>query len=171
MKNQTIELSVFRLALVDLLAILAIYSLPTISHFFPFPMYFSEPMRIIAIAVYFLSKNRKNSFLLALTLPLFSMMFSGHPIPIKAGLISMELLINIFLLDVFFKRFKWNAFIALSSSILLSKVLYYFSKYIFIKLTFLEGALVSIPIYIQILSLMITSLVFFIFLQQKTEKK
>lgn len=171
MTANTAELNVYKIALVDLGAILAIYFLPSVSHLLPFPMYFAEPMRIITIAVYFLSKNHKNSLLIALTLPLFSMMFSGHPIPLKASLISIELLMNVFMLDIFIRYFKWKVFIALSVSILASKVVYYFLKYMIIQFGFLQGSLVSIPLYIQLISLIITSLVFFVFLYPKNRKE
>lgn len=171
MTAKTIELNIYKIVLVDFGAIISIFLLPSVSHLFPFPLYFAEPMRIITIIVYFLSKNHKNSLLIALTIPIFSIIFSGHPIPLKASLISIELLVNVFILDICIRYFRCNVFIALSLSILASKIMYYFLKYLIIQFGFLQGSLVSIPLYIQLISLIITSLMFYVFIYKKNRKE
>lgn len=156
-----------KIILVDILAITAVYLIPSIAHFSPFPLYYAEPMRLVAIVVYFLTRNHWNSLALAFTIPLFSMLFTGHPIPIKAILISIELAINILLLNLLISKFKFHLLIALFSSIILSKVIYYFLKYLLLTSSIMSGSLISIPIYIQLLSSAITTLLFFIFLVKK----
>ncbi|MGY6743327.1 MAG: hypothetical protein ACXIUQ_11370 [Cecembia sp.] len=156
-----------RIILADILAITAVYLIPSIAHFSPFPLYFAEPMRLIAITVYFLSKNHWNAMVLAFTLPFFSMLFTGHPIPLKAILISVELFLNILFLRIMTKNLNLHLLLALFSSILFSKILYYFLKYALLTTSLMSGSLISIPIYIQLFSSAITAILFFVFLYNK----
>ncbi len=80
----------------DLLALAFIYFTPAISHLFSFPVYFLEPMRIMLILA-IVHTSKKNAYILAFTLPLFSFLISSHPSPIKTCLISGELLLNVWL--------------------------------------------------------------------------
>ena len=80
--------------LIDFSLLLFIYFLPAISHLFAFPVYYLDPMRI-ALVVALIHTSKKNSFLIALTLPLFSFLISSHPQLIKSFLLSAELIINL----------------------------------------------------------------------------
>lgn len=165
-KNTTIpNAATIKLALTDIGAILLIYLIPSIAHFSPFPLFYAEPMRIVAIAAYFLSKNYWNALVIALSLPIFSLLFSGHPTLFKASLISIELFLNILFLHIFLFKLKIQTWPAMAISIVASKVVYYAMKYVFISIALLQGALISIPIYIQLLSTIITASVFYLFLK------
>jgi hypothetical protein len=61
----------YKTAILDVTALLIIYLTPAISHLFSFPVYLLEPMRIMLILAV-VHTSRKNAYLLALTLPLFS---------------------------------------------------------------------------------------------------
>jgi hypothetical protein len=119
-------------------------------------------MRLVAIAAYFVSRNKSNACILALTLPIFSLVFSGHPTFFKASLISVELFLNMLLLDTLIQNLKWKTFLALVISISVSKIFYYAMKYIFISISLLQGNLISIPIPIQMASVAITASFYFI---------
>jgi hypothetical protein len=165
-KNTTLSNSgTIRIALTDLGAILLIYLIPSTAHFIPFPIIYAEPMRIVAIAAYFLSKNYLNALLIALSLPIFSLLFSGHPTLYKASLISIELFLNILILHILLFKYKIHTLTAVVIGIVVSKVVYYSLKYFFISISLLQGSLFSIPIYIQLISTAITGLVFYLFLR------
>ena len=75
----------------DLIALLAIYLVPAISHLLSFPVYYLEPMRIMLV-LSIVHTSRKNAYLIALTFPLFSMLISAHPSLIKTSLILLQTL-------------------------------------------------------------------------------
>ena len=56
---------------IDFSLLLLIYFLPALSHLFAFPIYYLDPMRI-ALVVALVHTSKKNAFIIALTLPLFS---------------------------------------------------------------------------------------------------
>lgn len=157
----TLAKDIPKILILDVLAVVAVFLLPSLSHFFPFPLYFIEPMRLAALSVYFLSRYKLNAYLLALALPIFSMLYSGHPIPLKAVLISIELVANLLILNFLLGKFPQVKVIPLFLSIILSKLLYYSLKYAFLTMGILKGSLVSIPIYIQLIIAAVTSIVFF----------
>ena len=83
----------------DLFALTFIYLVPTFSHLLSFPLYYIEPMRLMLI-IALVHTTKRNAYLIAFSLPLFSYIISGHPLALKTGLISLELLLNVWL---FFK--------------------------------------------------------------------
>ena len=80
----------------DFLAIAFIYFIPSISHLFSFPVYLFEPMRIMLILCVAHS-SKKNAYLIALTLPVFSFIISSHPSLLKTAIMTAELTLNMFL--------------------------------------------------------------------------
>ena len=79
--------------LFDILALTFIYFVPTISHMLSFPLYLIEPMRI-ALILALVHTTKKNAYIIAITLPLFSFLVSAHPVFYKMMLISGELVID-----------------------------------------------------------------------------
>ena len=79
-----------------------------VSHATALPFYYLEPMRIAVIFVLILTGSRTNAYFLALTLPIFSHLISGHPDFLKSGLISTELCLNIAFFDLFSRFTKKN---------------------------------------------------------------
>ena len=142
-----------RSIVLDILALAFIYFVPTISHLLNVPLYLVEPMRIMLILAIAHTK-KKNAYLIALTLPLFSFLISGHPNIFKAVIMTMELVLNVWLFYELAKRA--NQFVAMLSSIVLSKIFYYLLKFGLISFAVLQTDLISTPIYLQV----ITSLVF-----------
>ncbi len=133
--------------LINLTAILFIYFTPALSHLLNFPLYLVEPMRIMVVLA-MVHGDKRNAFLLAATLPLFSFAISAHPVFYKMVLISAELTLNVWLFYVLKERMR-NNFTAMISAIVLSKAVYYLLKSIFISSALLGAGLFSTPIWIQ----------------------
>lgn len=133
-----------------------VYLTPVLSHLFAIPLYYLEPMRIMVI-LSLVFKGRYSSYVLALTLPAFSYLVSGHPVFYKAGVMTFELILNILLFDLLRSKIK-NYFIAVSASILLSKLVYYLFKYVLISYGLLSGQFISTPIVAQLLVIILLGL-------------
>jgi hypothetical protein len=142
-------------ALINLIAIAFVYSVPAISHLLSFPVYLLEPMRIMLVLA-IVHTSRRNAYLLAVSLPLFSLLISGHPVIYKAGLIMLELSLNVWLFFMI-SKFTRNRFVSMLSSIIASKIIYYGLKYLLISAAVLESGLVSTPLYIQAITMTIFS--------------
>ena len=152
---------------IDFSLLLLIYFLPALSHLFAFPIYYLDPMRI-ALVVALVHTSKKNSFIIALTLPLFSFLISSHPQILKSFLLSAELIINLSLFFLFKERTK-NVFTSLFLSIIISKVIYYLLKFTVIYYALLKDSLFSTPVYFQLGSALILSS--YIYLVNKTSVK
>ena len=90
------SVSKIRTIIFDLIALAAIFLVPAISHLLNFPVYYLEPMRIMLILA-IAHTNRQNAYIIALTLPIFSLLISTHPSIIKTTLITAELFLNVWL--------------------------------------------------------------------------
>jgi len=139
----------------DLTALMAIYLVPAVSHLLSFPVYYLEPMRIMLILA-IVHTSRRNAYLIAITLPLFSFFVSAHPSLIKTSLITGELLLNIWLFFFFSEKLS-NKSLSIFLSIIASKILYYLVKFILITSVLMSGDLISTPMYIQIIMLFVFS--------------
>jgi hypothetical protein len=155
-------------ALFDILALAFIYFLPTITHFFSFPLYYADPMRIVLILC-LAHTSKSNSLLIALTLPVFSFIIASHPSMYKSMLIASELILNLFLFYFISQKIK-NIFGSMLISIALSKMFYYLAKYFFISGGLIEGDLVTTPILIQTVAAVVFSLYAYFILRNRTEQ-
>ena len=160
MKSVQAEVSFQRTIIIDLIVLFLVVFVPAISHILPFPVYFIDPMRIMLFIGFLLSKSTQNGILLAIVIPLFSMIVTGHPILYKACLISAELSFNIWLFVFLKQKFSAYTYFAIISSIVASKVFYYLLKYAFLSLGLISGSLISTSILIQVFVLAILSLAF-----------
>ena len=149
----------------DIIAVSFIYFVPAISHMLSFPVYLIEPMRIMLI-LSLAHTTRRNAYIIALTLPLFSFLISSHPSGFKTTLISIELILNIWLYFTLSDYVK-NKFIVMFISILVSKSVYYLLKYIMISNALIDGQLVTTPLYIQAITTLVFSLYIFFFYKEK----
>ena len=136
--------------IIDLLVLLFIYFVPAISHLMAFPVYYLDPMRI-ALIIALIHTSKRNSFIIAITLPIFSFIISSHPSLIKSFLLSGELLLNLSIFFLLKDKIK-NVFITLLLSIAVSKIIYYLVKFMFINFSLLDDKLFATPYYFQILS-------------------
>jgi hypothetical protein len=143
-------------AVIDVTALVFVYLLPSFSHMLNFPLYLVDPMRIMII-IALSHTQRKNVYLLALTLPVFSFVISAHPVFLKSLLITVELLFNVWLFYFLSSRIK-SSFVAVFLSIFSSKLLYYLLKFIFIKLVLIDSVLITTPVWIQVVVMLTLSL-------------
>lgn len=150
MQSSALRSSAIRITVTDAIALALIYALPALSHALAFPFYMFEPMRIVLFAAYLGSRNNINTVLLALSIPLFSMLTAGHPALPKALLMSAELAVNVLLFIYLLRITKWGVFFSLLAATLLSKLFYYGLKYLLIRLTFIDGALVTTNLLVQL---------------------
>lgn len=153
--------------LIDFFLLLSIYFLPALSHLFAFPIYYFDPMRI-ALVVALIHTSKKNAYIIAITLPLFSFLISSHPQILKSFLISTELIINLGLFFFLKDKLK-NVFATLFISIVISKVIYYFLKFVLIYFTLLNDKLFSTPFYFQLISVFVLSS--YIYIVNRTSNK
>ena len=153
--------------LIDFSLLLLIYFLPALSHLFAFPIYYLDPMRI-ALVVALIHTSKKNAYIIALTLPLFSFLISSHPQILKSFLLSAELIINLSLFFLLKEKLK-NVFTSLFISIIISKVIYYLLKFVLIYFALLNDKLFSTPYYFQLLSAILLST--YIYLVNRSSSK
>jgi len=167
MNTSALSLSIPRLRTVaiDLAALAVIYFMPALSHMLAVPVYFIEPMRIMLILA-IAHTGRRNAYLLALTLPLFSFVISAHPVFLKSLLISVELVFNVWLFFILVKYIR-NNFAAMAAAIIGSKLFYYALKFRLLSAALLQGSLVSIPLYIQLLTTMVLSAYIFLIFRKR----
>lgn len=158
-----------RTILIDIVALAAIYLIPTISHLFSLPVYYMEPMRLMLIVAIF-HTNERNAYLIAVTLPIFSLLISAHPSVFKTSLIIVELLLNVWLYFFLSQKFVNKAF-NMFTSILISKTIYYLGKIFFVNLTLISGDIIATPIYMQVIMLFVFSgYIYLLELFRKDEK-
>ncbi len=128
---------------------LFIFLVPAISHMLMLPVYYIDPMRIALILV-LLHTTKSNAYIIALTLPLFSFLLSGHPVLPKMLLITAELTLNVFLYFFLVNKIK-SVPAAVLTSVIGSKVFYYLIKLVLINTAILSTGLVGIPVYMQVI--------------------
>lgn len=133
----------------DIFALAFLTFVPALSHLFSIPIYYAEPMRIMII-LGVVHTSRKNSYMLALAIPVLSVLISGHPAILKSLLIFSELALNVWLFFTLGKLFR-NQFAAIFSSIILSKIFYYTVKFALLNAAFMEGDLITTPLYLQLI--------------------
>ena len=145
----------------DFVVFAIVYFIPALTHIVGFPLYYFEPMRIMVILA-IAHTTKKNAYLLAITLPLFSLMMSGHPVFYKSLLMSVELCLNVYLFYLISKKIH-NLFFSMLISIILSKAIYYLVKFVLINISIVSLELVSTPLLIQLfVSLAISGYLFLI---------
>jgi len=145
--------------LIDIGLLAALYLLPAFSHLTALPLYMFEPMRV-ALLVALLFTARANAFLIAFTLPLASFLLSGHPVPVKALLMGIELTVLVACYGYLAQKLRVPAFAALAAAILAGKLVYYAMKYLALGAGWLGGSLVSTPLQTQLLLALATAAVF-----------
>lgn len=152
----------YRTLLIDAIVLSIVYLIPAYSHFLPIPIYFLDPMRVLLLGSYLFTRSNLNSIIMAISLPLFTYLISGHPPLYKAILISIELFVNIVVLIKLLKTTKIHTYVILIISIVFSKVIYYIFKFLFIKLGMLNGRLITTDLWTQATTILIITLLFIV---------
>jgi hypothetical protein len=109
--------------LLDLGAVAVVYFTPKICELIQLPFWMVEPMRLMVI-ISIAHSSPINSYILALTLPLFSWAVSGHPEFFKMLVMTIEITVNVFLF-YFLVRKIYAVFLSMVISIVASKILCY----------------------------------------------
>ncbi len=120
--------------LLDSVALAFVFFTPKIGSFIHLPFYMIEPMRLMVI-LSIAHSSRCNSYLLALSLPLFSWAVSGHPEFYKMLVMTGEITANVFLFYYLFRKIE-SAFLAMIISVVVSKVLCYALYLVFFPMVF-----------------------------------
>lgn len=145
----------------DFFALAVIYFLPAFSHLFSFPLYLIEPMRIMVVMA-MIYTDKRNAYVIAFTLPVFSFILSGHPLIIKSLLILVELVMNVWLFFAL-KAMIPNSFVRMLAAISGSKALYYILKIIVLSAGFMGGELIATPLYMQIIvTIVLSGVIYFL---------
>ena len=141
--------------IIDIIALTFIYFSPAIAHLFSFPVYMIEPMRLMLI-LSIVHGGKKNSIILALTLPLFSFIMTAHPEFIKMLIITSELTVNTLLFFFLCNKMK-NQFSAMFLAIIGSKILCYLFYLLFFPISFVIAEADLSFIGIQLLTTLVFS--------------
>ncbi len=168
MSNTAVIPSKWKPVAVDFLILLLVYFIPALSHVTPFPLYYLDPMRLLLLTGYLLSRNPVNAYILAVTIPLFSMLVTGHPVFYKSLLISFELLSNMLFFHFLLSKTKWPAAVLIFISIIFAKLIYYGCKYIFIQAGLIEGGLIATGLLTQLWVITGLSLLFGLLYKRRT---
>lgn len=139
----------------DILAIAGIYLVPVLSHLTTLPIYYIEPMRLMLILA-IVHTSKKNAYILAATLPIFSFVISAHPVFLKTLLITGELLLMTWIFYFLSEKIN-NKFSSMIFSIGISKTFYYAIKFALLSAVLIEGSLISTPIFMQVLTTILFS--------------
>lgn len=143
---------------IDFIALVFVYCVPTLSHLVGVPLYIFDPMRMVVLGSIVLVIDKRNPYILAITIPLFSFFVAGHPILYKNIIIAIELAANVYLFNYLTSKTK-HVFVAAFGSIIASKALYYLLKYAMIFLGILNTSMVDTSIVIQIAVTLMISIV------------
>ncbi len=160
----------YRTAVTDIAALVFIGLVPAASHLFKIPVYYIEPMRIMLVLALLFS-SRWNAYTLAIVLPLFSFLVSGHPAPVKMIIIMAELLMNAWLFLYFYRKTR-KSFLSAFGSIIISKIFCYAMYLVVFSMAFVKAeAETTFLIAQMMLTLLLSGLVWFITYRRKTNAK
>jgi hypothetical protein len=124
-----------------------------------------EPMRfMVVLSIAYVS--RSNSYLLALTLPMFSWVVSGHPEFYKTLVMTAELVLNVFLFYYLVKRID-SVFLSMVISIVVSKIFCYALYLVFFSIMFIEEEAEPVFLIAQVITTVLFSSYVSIILQKK----
>lgn len=145
----------------DIAALVFVGIVPAASHLFKFPVYYIEPMRVMLVLA-LLYSSKWNAYTLAIVLPLFSFLVSGHPAPPKMIIIMAELALNAWLFLYFYQK-AWRSFLSAFGSIIISKVFCYAMYLLVFSMAFVKAeAEITFMVAQMILTLVLSVLVYLI---------
>lgn len=153
----------------NIAAVFVTYFLPAFSHLLSIPVYMLDPMRIIVL-LSVVHTSKRNAYLIAATLPLFSFLVSGHPVGVKSVLIVSELILNAWL---FYRLYEMasNKFAVMVISIAVSKIYYYAAKTFLVSTGILAGEIISTPLILQVVVILSIGEYFYLISQQRSGRE
>lgn len=137
-----------RAATVDIVLLAVACLVPTLSHAFALPLYQLNPMLLVLLASMLLVSDRRNAFLMAVLLPVVSMITVGMPTPMKALCMVPEMLTIVAVSSLTLGKVSgyFGRMGCMVVAILCGKAVYYALKAVLIG-----GALVTTPWLMQAL--------------------
>ena len=140
--------SLWRIAAIVVLLLTLACLVPTVSHLLAWPLYYLNPMLLVLLAGMLLVRDRRNAYLLAVLLPVVSMLAVGMPTPLKAVCMVAEYASVVFVSGLLQ---RWNdRFVgtlgAMLVAMLTGKAVYYLLK----ALILAPAVLVSTPVTVQL---------------------
>jgi len=142
--------------ILDTGALLFIYFIPALVHYLSVPVYMIEPMRLMLILA-IAHTHRYNALVLALTLPAFSFLVSGHPAFLKMLIITGELALNVAIFYLLVNRIR-NFFATMFLSILLSKMACYAAYALVFSMAFVREEAAPLFLIVQLFTTAIFSI-------------
>lgn len=146
--------NLLKVVIVDLLLISAICLIPATSHVLAFPLYKLNPMLLALFAGMALVGDRRNAFLLAVMLPLASMLATGMPLAANAVCMVPELAAVVALMLLFERRLP--LFVAAVASALAGKVVFYLLR----ALLFAPATLFGTSLLLQFAAILASALLY-----------
>lgn len=146
--------SLLRLVAIDALLVAAICAIPAASHALAFPLYKLNPMLLALFVGMGLVRNRRNGFILALAMPLISMLITGMPILANALCMVPELITVVALFIVLERRMP--AFLAVVAAALAGKVVFYLFRALF----FAPATLIGTSLTLQLAAIIAAALLY-----------
>ncbi|HZX63151.1 MAG TPA: hypothetical protein VFE66_08065 [Bacteroidales bacterium] len=153
--------------LLDIVAIAVVFFTPKIGQLIHLPFYMVEPMRLMVV-LSIAHSNRANSYLLALTLPLFSWAVSGHPEFFKMLVMTGEMAANVFLFYYFVRKID-SVLLSMIISIVVSKVLCYAFYLVFFSMMFIQEEADPSFLIAQVITTLVFSFYVFFILRKKSQ--
>jgi hypothetical protein len=165
METATLRKTMLRDVVIDFIALTTILLLPAAAHLTGIPLYMMEPMRLMLV-ISVAHGTRTNSLLLALVLPAFSYLVSGHPELIKMIIISGELVLNVILFYYFIKRWG-RPMISMLSAIFISKFFCYLLYWPIFSWSFVKEEAQPLFLIVQVITSLIFSFYIMVILKNK----
>ena len=154
--------TIARTAIIDAALLAAACLIPTLSHITALPLYMLNPMLLVLLAGMLAVRSRTNAFLLAVLLPVVSMLAVGMPTPLKALCMAAEMLSIVGVYPLLQRLWRaaatrpWASFAAIVAAMLCGKVVYYALK----ALVIAPAALVTTPVATQAIVALVAAALF-----------
>lgn len=146
---------------VDALLLTAACLVPVASHAFSLPLYQLNPMALCLLLGMALVGDRRNGVLLAVLMPVVSMLVTGMPVPAKCLCMVAELLTIVAVYALMSNRIR--PLLSVLTAMLCGKVVYYLLKALIIS----QAVLVGTSVWLQMATIVVYGLAF-AFLAKKT---
>lgn len=126
-----------RVMIIDAVLLAFICAVPALSHVFAIPFYKLNPMAMCLLAGMLLVRWKGNGYLLAVLLPVVSMLVSGMPVPAVCVCMVAELLSVVGVYDLLERRA--GVFVSIIAALLSGKVVFYLLKTVLVAPAVLIG--------------------------------
>ncbi|MBO4599925.1 MAG: hypothetical protein J5641_04220 [Bacteroidales bacterium] len=151
--------SVWRACAIDAVLLAVGCCVPTLSHLLALPLYQLNPMLFVLLAGMLLVRDRRNAYLLAVLLPVVSMLAVGMPTPMKALCMAAEYATVVFVCGrLQGKAVGYVGMVGVSVAAMLSgKVVYYLLKAFVMSPVVLVGTPVATQLVVVVAAALIYS--------------